>query len=113
MQGIRVLGGFGRGFQFSFLGILILGILFPGIVFPGMCILVPLVDGLNFSGKFYSFPKIPLAVQHPATVGGGLVVVGGGRWWDGGGPAVAQRWRVAAEVNQWWVAIRIIWSFHM
>ena len=88
MQGIRVLGGFGRGFQFSFLGILILGILFLGIVFPGMCILVRLVDGLNFSGKFCSFPKIPLAIQHPTAVGGGWWWSVVGWWWSSGGPAV-------------------------
>ena len=30
---------------------------------------------IKFSRKFCSFPKIPLAVQHPVTVNGGLAVV--------------------------------------
>ena len=127
---------------------------------------------IKFSVKFCSFPKIPLAIQHPATVngrsaavdggvvvvgrsrwwdgggrrwsnsgrwwfsggwwwsgggrwglavaGGGLtaisgdlVVVGDGRWWDGGDPVAVGGGPVAAEGNRWWMAIRVIWSFHM
>ena len=52
-------GGFGRGFQFFFLGILILGILSSGIVFSGMHILGGLVDRLNFQKNFVHFQKYP------------------------------------------------------
>ena len=97
-KGTLILRGFGRGFQFSFLGILILGMLSLGIVFLGMCILRRLVDGLNFWENFCSFPKIPLAVQHPMVVW---------RWFSGssvtigGGSMVARRWLAAAHGGGW------------
>ena len=114
-------GGFDRGFQFSFLGILIQRILFSGIVFPSMCILGRLVKGLNFRENFIHFQNYPWQSnirQRSAVVGGGLATVGGGpvvtrRWLamaggGCGGPVVAQRWRVAAEGNRWWVTIGVI-----
>ena len=93
------LGRFGRGFQFSFLGILILEILFPEIVFLNMCILKRLVDGLNFQEKFVHFQKYPwqssiqrrsMVVRQRSTVAWWWLAAAGGEMAaaDGGPTAV-------------------------
>ena len=78
---------------------------------------------IKFSGKFRSFPKILLVVQHPAAVGGGRQWSddgrqwsGGGRWWSddsrqwssdgrrwsGGGLAMVGGGRRWSGGGQWW-----------